>query len=276
MKQQPTTTEAKNRISNRRLLTGLVCVVIVFVMLLMAMVLANAWVAATDLSAVWQTLRRTEIRQAIVLSIGTSVVSTVISLWFGTAIAFFVSRYRFVGRTIVDLLMDVPIFLPPLVIGISLLTLFRRTPLVAVDDWAQISFQVPAVILVQSVVGIAFVYRTMKAVFDQQSLRSEMIAKTLGASQWRIFTAITLPASRQGLVASAAIAWARAFGEFGPVLVFAGSFRGRTEVLPVSVYLELNSGNLVGAAALSILMMVIAAVVLLAVRIATVGGGKGD
>ena len=76
-----------------------------------------------------------------------------------------------------------------------------------------------------------------------------------------------MPASKQGLLASAAMAWARAFGEFGPVLVFAGSFRGRTEVLPVSIYLELNSGNVAGAAAISLLMIAIAAIVLLLVRV---------
>lgn len=276
MIKQSKSQEAKNRISNRRLWAVLVCVSSAFVVMLIAMVLANLWVAAADVSAVLQTLQRTEIRQAIWLSIGTSVLSTVISLWIGTAIAFYVSRYQFTLRTMVDLLMDLPIFLPPLVIGISLLTLFRRTSLAALDDWWQISFQVPAVVLVQSIVGIAFVYRTMKAVFDQQSVRPELIAETLGASRWRIFTDITLPASKQGLLAAAAIAWARAFGEFGPVLVFAGSFRGRTEVLPVSVYLELNSGNLVGAAAISILMIVIAAVVLLTVRIATSQGGRRD
>ena len=238
--------------------------------LLLAMIAANVWVAAKDWTSAWETLGRAEIQQAIWLSIGTSLISTVISLWLGTAVAFLVARHQFKGRRAIDLLMDLPVFLPPLVIGISLLILFRQTPLKIMDQWLQITFQVPAIILAQSVVGVAFVYRTMKAVFNQQSGRSEAIAKTLGASNRQIFSSITLPASRHGLVAAAALAWARAFGEFGPVLVFAGSFRGRTEVLPVSIYLELNSGNLAGAAMIALLMVFIAAIVLLVVRIVAV------
>ncbi len=253
--------------SDRRFLIVLIGLAIGFSTILLMMVCANIWVAASGQSSIWQTLQRTEIRRAIWLSIGTSLLSTVISLWVGTGIAYLISRNRIFGCRAVDLLMDLPVFLPPLVIGMSLLILFRQTPLVALDDWLQIAFEVPAIILAQSIVGIAFVYRTMKATFDQQTGRAEQIAATLGASQWQAFSAVTIPASKQGLLAAAAIAWARAFGEFGPVLVFAGSFRGRTEVLPVSIYLELNSGNVAGAAAISLLMIAIAVVVLLLVRV---------
>ncbi|MDB4766201.1 ABC transporter permease [bacterium] len=253
--------------SDRQFMIVLVLGTVVFIAILLSMVGANVWVAWGDQAAVWRTLRRAEIRQAIWLSIGTSLLSTVISLWLGTGVAYLVSRHRFFGRGFIDLLMDLPVFLPPLVIGMSLLILFRQTPLVWLDDWLQIAFAVPAIILAQTVVGTAFVYRTMRATFDQQTGRAEAIAATLGASRWQVFCSITLPASKQGLLAAAAIAWARAFGEFGPVLVFAGSFRGRTEVLPVSIYLELNSGNVAGAAAISLLMILIAAIVLLSVRL---------
>ena len=252
--------------SDRQFTIVLVFGAVIFAAILLAMVSANVWVAMGDQAGVWDTLRRREIRQAIWLSIGTSLFSTVISLWLGTGVAYLVARHKFLGRRFIDLLMDLPVFLPPLVIGMSLLILFRQTPLVWLDDWLQVTFAVPAIILAQTVVGTAFVYRTMRATFDQQTGRTEAIAATLGASQWQLFSSISLPASKQGLLAATAIAWARAFGEFGPVLVFAGSFRGRTEVLPVSIYLELNSGNVAGAAAISLLMILIAAVVLLFVR----------
>ena len=252
--------------SNFRFMAVMVIGAVIFSAILIAMVGANVWVAWGDQAGVWQTLRRTEIGQAIWLSIGTSVLSTVISLWLGTGVAYLVARSQFYGRRFIDLLMDLPVFLPPLVIGMSLLILFRQTPLVWLDDWLQVAFAVPAIILAQTIVGTAFVYRTMKATFDQQTGRTEAIARTLGASRWQVFSLISIPASKQGLLAAAAIAWARAFGEFGPVLVFAGSFRGRTEVLPVSIYLELNSGNVAGAAAISLLMILIAGVVLLLVR----------
>ena len=252
--------------TDRRFVIVLLGLAVGFSTILLMMVCANAWVAASSRAAVRGTLLRTEIRQAIWLSVGTSLLSTVISLWVGTGIAYLVSRHQFFGRRAVDLLMDLPVFLPPLVIGMSLLILFRQTPLVVLDDWVQIAFEVPAIILAQSIVGIAFVYRTMKATFDQQTGRAEQIAATLGATRWQTFSWVTIPASKQGLLAAAAMAWARAFGEFGPVLVFAGSFRGRTEVLPISIYLELNSGNVAGAATISLLMIAIAAIVLLLAR----------
>lgn len=265
-----------NSNADRRLTFVLVSFLVIFAVILFALIAANAWVASSDTIGVWKTLQKREIQQAIWLSIGTSICSTVISLWIGTGVAFYLSQQNFFGRRFIDLLMDLPVFLPPLVIGISLLILFRQTPLVWLDDWLHIAFAVPAIILAQTIVGTAFVYRTMKATFDQQSGRAEAIAETMGASRWQIFSKITIPASKQGLVASTGIAWARAFGEFGPVLVFAGSFRGRTEVLPVSIYLELNSGNVSGAAAISLLMILIAAVILLLVRLSAGEKAEGQ
>lgn len=265
-----------NSNADRRLTFVLVSFLVIFAVILFALIAANAWVASSDTIGVWKTLQKREIQQAIWLSIGTSICSTVISLWIGTGVAFYLSQQNFFGRRFIDLLMDLPVFLPPLVIGISLLILFRQTPLVWLDDFLHIAFAVPAIILAQTIVGTAFVYRTMKATFDQQSGRAEAIAETMGASRWQIFSRITIPASKQGLVASTGIAWARAFGEFGPVLVFAGSFRGRTEVLPVSIYLELNSGNVSGAAAISLLMILIAAVILLLVRLSAGEKAEGQ
>ena len=241
-------------------------VAVAYVGLLLAMVLANVTLVASDSTSAWATLGRPEIQQAILLSLGTSLLSAVLSVWIGTGIAYLVSREQFPGQRLVDFLMDLPIFLPPLVIGISLLILFRRTPLAALDSALGIAFYVPAIVLAQTVVGVAFVYRTMKATFDTMSTRQERIAQSLGCSRFGAFCKVTLPQSRQGLVTAAAIAWARSFGEFGPVLVFAGSIRGRTEVMPVSIYLELNSGNLSGAVMIALMMIAIAAVVLSVTR----------
>ena len=241
-------------------------VAVAYVGLLLAMVLANVTLVASDSTSAWATLGRPEIQQAILLSLGTSLLSAVLSVWIGTGIAYLVSREQFPSQRLVDFLMDLPIFLPPLVIGISLLILFRRTPLAALDSALGIAFYVPAIVLAQTVVGVAFVYRTMKATFDTMSTRQERIAQSLGCSRFGAFCKVTLPQSRQGLVTAAAIAWARSFGEFGPVLVFAGSIRGRTEVMPVSIYLELNSGNLSGAVMIALMMIAIAAVVLSVTR----------
>ena len=257
--------------SDRSFIKLIAVVAVAYVGLLLAMVLANVTLVASDSATAWGTLVRPEIQQAILLSLGTSLLSAVLSVWIGTGIAYLVSREQFPGRRLVDFLMDLPIFLPPLVIGISLLILFRRTPLAALDSALGIAFYVPAIVLAQTVVGVAFVYRTMKATFDTMSTRQELIAQSLGCSRFGAFCKITLPQSRQGLVTAAAIAWARSFGEFGPVLVFAGSIRGRTEVMPVSIYLELNSGNLSGAVMIALMMIAIAAVVLSVARWAAGG-----
>ncbi len=262
---------------DRNFIKVLGAVAVVYIGLLLAMVLANLILVANDSASAWATLTRAEIQQAIFLSLGTSLLSAVLSVWIGTGIAYLVSRQQFPGRRLVDFLMDMPIFLPPLVIGISLLILFRRTPLSMLDSAVGIAFYVPAIVLAQSIVGVAFVYRTMKATFDTISVRQERIAQSLGCSRFGAFCKVTLPQSQQGLITAAAIAWARSFGEFGPVLVFAGSIRGRTEVMPVSIYLELNSGNLSGAVIIALMMIVIAAAVLLVARVAADdrrGGGR--
>lgn len=254
----------------------LAIIAVTYVGLLLLLVAADTMVALGDPLAVWETFSRPEIQHAVVLSIATSVISVVVSMWIGTAIAWLVSRSSFRGRNLVDFAMDLPLFLPPLVIGISLLIFFRQTPARWIDDWMGISFEVPAILLAQTLVATAFVYRTMKGAFDRLNPRQEMIARSLGATWYQAFLHVTLPQSTTALRTAAAIAWARAFGEFGPILIFAGSFRGRTEVLPVSIYLEMNSGNLNGAVAIALLMIVIAAIVLTLVRCASRDGWNDD
>ncbi len=253
--------------SSRYFVTVMGIMALIYVGLLLAMVWAHVALVSGNPQSAWSTLTRPEIQQAILLSLGTSLLSAVLSVWIGTAIAYLISRVRFPFRPLVDFLMDLPIFLPPLVVGVSLLILFRQTPLSRLDDLFGIAFQVPAIVLAQTIVGVAFVYRTMKATFDSMPVRQEELAQSLGCSWYSAFCKITLPQASPGLVTAAAIAWARSFGEFGPVLVFAGSIRGRTEVMPVSIYLELNSGNLDGAVMIALIMVVIAAIVLSVTRL---------
>ena len=119
----------------------------------------------------------------------------------------------------------------------------------------------------------AFAIRTVKATFDQIDPRSEQVAMTMGASRGRAFFDVVLPQSYKGVVAAGTLAWARALGEFGPILVFAGATKGKTEVLSTSVYLEINTGNINGAVIISLLMVTLAMVTILAVRLITEKGG---
>jgi molybdate transport system permease protein len=125
---------------------------------------------------------------------------------------------------------------------------------------------VPGIILAQWMVGCAFAVRTMRTAFDQISPRQEQVARTLGCTQSQAFWQIVLPQARRGVLAAGTLAWARALGEFGPILIFCVATRMRTEVMPTSVFLELSVGNIEAAVAVSLLMVIAAVLVLLIVR----------
>jgi molybdate transport system permease protein len=129
-----------------------------------------------------------------------------------------------------------------------------------------VTFQPIAIILAQLPVAVAFSIRSLRNTFDQINPRFEAVALTLGCNQGQAFGRVVLPLAGRGILVAGTLAWARALGEFGPVLVFAGATRGRTEVLSTSVFLEINIGNLPGAAAISLLMILLAVVTLLLVR----------
>ena len=176
------------------------------------------------------------------------------------------SRFSFPGKKIVDAIVDIPIVLPPLVIGLSLLILFQ-TPLgKVIERVLPFTYAVPGVILAQFAVACAFAVRTMLVTFDQINPRCEQVAMTLGCNRAAAFWRVALPESRRGILAAATLAWARALGEFGPILIFAGATRMRTEVLPTTVFLELSVGNIEAAVAVSLLMIVAALTVLTLAR----------
>jgi molybdate transport system permease protein len=162
-------------------------------------------------------------------------------------------------------MLDIPIFLPPLVVGLSLLVLFQYFPFSATSKW--VVYQIPGVILAQFMVAAAFAIRTMRATFDQISLRQEQVALTLGCNQRQAFMWVVFPRARQGMLTAGMLAWARALGEFGPLLIFAGATRNKTEVLSTTVFLELSIGDLEAAVAVSLIMVVAAVIVLLVVRL---------
>ncbi len=233
-----------------------------YVLLVILMIAAN--LVFVDYTRFLQTVMTQEIRYATVLSMVSCSLSALISLWIATPIAYLMSRHAFPGKRLLDGLLDIPIVLPPMVIGISLLILFNVFPQRLADA---IVFEIPAVIIAQTAVACAFAVRALRVAFDQIPTRYETVAQTLGASRSQAFWRVVMPQARRGLVAAGTLAWARSLGEFGPVLVFAGSTRLRTEVLPTSVYLEMQSGNLQGMLAVSILMIMAAVAALVVARV---------
>ena len=193
-------------------------------------------------------------------------ITAILSVWVAVPLGYLLSRHRFPGKWLVDALLDIPIVLPPLVIGLSLLILFQTLPGRAIQRVVPITYAIPSVILAQFAVACAFAVRTMRVSFDQIPVRREQVALTLGCSRSQAFWWVVLPEAWRGVVTAATLSWARALGEFGPILIFSGATRMRTEVLPTTVFLELSVGNLNAAVAVSLLMVAVAAAVLVVVR----------
>ncbi len=221
----------------------------------------------TTFSHILAATKTEEIRFALRLSLISCTLSTLFSLWVAIPGGYVLSRFKFPGRSLVDAVIDIPIVLPPLVMGLALLILFQTPPGRAVERFVPITFAAPSIVLAQFTVACAFAVRTMRVTFDQISPRAEQVALTLGCRRSQAFWMVALPEARRGVLTAATLAWARSFGEFGPILVFAGATRMRTEVLPTSVFLELSIGNIEAAAAVSLMMVVTAMVVLVLARV---------
>ena len=247
-----------------------------FILLIVLLLVAD--LMFTSLADFKAALLKPEIQAAFRLTLISCTVAAILSVWVATPLGYLLSRYRFPGRGLVDTLVDIPIVLPPLVLGLSLLILFHlKIGNWELEAWLRddigfpVTYRWPAVILAQFSVACAFAVRTMRVTFDQINPRVEDVARTLGCTRGQAFLQIALPQAWRGVIAAGTIAWARALGEFGPILVFAGATRMRTEVLSTTVFLELSIGNLDAAVAVSLLMVVMAVIVLLVLRVLGTG-----
>jgi len=250
--------------ADRRFLIGLWLLGGVYLVLIAGMLLADA--SFTSPNQLVQALRSREIRYAIRLSLLSCSLTTLLSLWVAVPIGYLMSRTRIRGKALLDALLDIPIVLPPLVIGLSLLILFQTPPGRMLERVMPLTYAIPGVILAQFTVASAFAVRTLRATFDQLNPRQEQVALTLGCTRSQAFWRVVLPDARRGVLTAATLAWARSLGEFGPILVFAGATRLRTEVMPTTVFLELSVGNIEAAVAVSLLMVVAAVAVLMIIR----------
>jgi len=237
----------------------------VYLTLIIAMLVADA--AFTSPGHLLAALDSPEIRYAIRLSLISCTLTTILSLWVAVPIGYLMSRHQFPGKLLVDAILDIPIVLPPLVIGLSLLILFQSSIGQWIESYVQVTYAIPSVILAQFMVACAFAVRTMRVTFDQISPRQQRVALTLGCNSGQAFWLVVLPEARRGMLTAATLAWARSLGEFGPILIFSGATRMKTEVLPTTVFLELSVGNIEAAVAVSLIMVAAAVVVLIIARV---------
>ena len=243
----------------------LVTITISATYVLLILLLLGADLLSTSPNEFIRALSKPPIQYSIMLTMVTCTISAIASIWVAVPVGYLLSRHKFPGRTLVDAILDIPIVLPPLVIGLSLLILFQFWPFRLFSG--AVVYQIPAVILAQFTVACAFAVRTMRATFDQIDPRCEQVALTLGASRMRAFTLVVLPEAWRGVLTATTLAWARSLGEFGPLLIFAGTTRMKTEVLSTSVFLELTIGDLEAAIAVSLIMVFAAVIVLVIARI---------
>ncbi|MBX3438124.1 MAG: ABC transporter permease, partial [Planctomycetaceae bacterium] len=198
---------------------------------------AHPWAAALERNPISAALADPKIRYSIWLSLISCTMAAVISLLVAVPMGYLLARHEFRGKRLLDAVLDIPIVLPPLVVGLSLLILFQFAPF----SWyaRSIVYQVPAVVIAQFSVACAFAVRTMKSTFDHIDPRCEQVAITLGCSRAQAFGHVVLPEASRGMMTALTLAWARSLGEFGPLLIFAGATRMKTEVLSTSVFLEM-------------------------------------
>lgn len=208
---------------------------------------------------------------AMRLSAITSTISLALTLFLGTPLAYLLARRNFPGKIFVDLLVDLPIVLPPTVAGVALLVAFGRRGVLGPplqNLGIELAFTSTAVVLAQTFVSAPYYIRTVKAGIESVDVQFEGVAATLGASPLRIFWRIVLPLCWPSVLAGAILCWARALSELGATLIFAGNFQGRTQTMPLAIIGVFDAGRTIELAiALSVILVIAASILLLVLRL---------
>ncbi|SNT63616.1 molybdate transport system permease protein [Asanoa hainanensis] len=216
-----------------------------------------------------QRLTDPQVLTALRLSLETSTLATLLCLLLGVPLAWLLARVEFPGRRIVRALVTVPLVLPPVVGGLALLLVFGRRGLVG--EWLDqafgltFAFTTKGVVLAEAFVAMPFLVIAVEGALRGADTRFEEAAATLGAGRWTTFRRVTLPLVAPGIAAGAVLCWARALGEFGATITFAGNFPGKTQTMPLAVYLTLEQ-DLDGAIVLSLILLLVSVVILAALR----------
>lgn len=205
---------------------------------------------------------------AFKISLVTSAVSTLIVIATGTPLAYGLARWRFKGRALLELLIDLPVVLPPAVAGLALLIAFGRRGVFGplLDTFGiTLPFTTAAVVIAQTFVSAPLYVRAARIGFAGIDHQLEEAAITEGANQWQLFRYVMLPQAGRALLGGAILCWTRALGEFGATILFAGNLEGRTQTMPLAIYLGLER-NLGVALALSALLLVVSVLLLAVLR----------
>ena len=252
----------------------IVWALVLVLLLFLAIPVVALIIRALGTGAAWDAQTYDTLRQALGLSMVTTATTMVIVVVLGTPLAYVLARRRFPGAVVVEALVDLPIVLPPAVAGIALLVAFGRNGLVGrwlAEDGVTLGFTTIAVVMAQVFVSAPFYVIAARAGFARVDTDVEAAAADLGATPSQVFRTVTLPLIAPSLIAGAVLAWARALGEFGATIMFAGNFPGVTQTMPLAIYGRFGAGDLPTALLLSVVLLIASLMVLLGVRIA---GGR--
>ena len=236
-----------------------------FVLPLAGLVLRAPWGDAARELAAPETL------DALRLSLIASLSATALALALGVPLAWIYARVEFPGRSLIRALTTLPMVLPPVVGGIALLLAFGRRGLIG--GWLDSTFGITlpfttaGAIMAETFVAMPFLVLTVEAGLRSMDRRYEEAARTLGAGRWRVFSRVTVPLIAPSLLAGAVLCWARALGEFGATITFAGNFPGVTQTMPLAIYLQLETNtNPEASYVLSLVLLCISVAVLVGLR----------
>lgn len=207
----------------------------------------------------WQTLQQPEVLQALELSFITTFFSTLLTVIFGLPVAYILARTQLPGRKLLEILVTMPTVFPPVVAGVALLLTFGRVGLIGqflMPLGITIPFTTVAVVMAQMFISSPFFINSARAGLEQLDQRYEQAAYTLRATPLYAFWHVVLPLVRPALLAGAGLAWARALGELGATITFAGNFPGVTQTMPIAVYIAAES-DLDTAVAISVVLIVV-------------------
>jgi len=215
--------------------------------------------------------------EALKLSLITTALTLLVAVVLGTPLAYLLARFRFPGYKVIDTALDLPMVLPPAVAGIALLiTLGRRG---WIGQWLDqqfnltVGFTTIAVVLAQLFVAAPFYIKAAKAGFEAVDGSLESVAASLGSNSLRIFWRVTVPLCLPALLGGMVMTWARALGEFGATIMFAGNFEGKTQTMPLAIYAALEgSGGLDEAVTLAVILMIVSFVVLITFKLLSRAG----
>ena len=254
----------------RRALKVGLALLLVFAAAFIALPVASLFIKSAS-GVTLETLWNPVVIDALTLSLFTATTSVVIVIILGTPLSYLNARFDYPGKEIADSLIELPVVMPPMVGGIALLMAFGRMGVLGqyLHAWGvNIAFTTVAVVVAQIFVSMPFYLRQARISFEDVDLVLENAARTLGASRTQVFFSVTLPIATNGLISGAIMSFARALGEFGATIMFAGNFQGRTQTMPLAIYTAMQ-GDLSVSLCLALILVAISFAIIATVKILT-------